>query len=197
MEELAANQVAELAGLVKVPAHELARVLQGAQVPSNDPEAAAMDGPAEMRPPGAARVDPPPPALPATERTPLFRRLSSHQRRRLEIAALALAVIGFAVAGVQLQRGCSGQSWQEMPAQFAGEIPLGGAERQGPEVSGSLRDASWLSSPAALRTAQMRAALEALPRDVQVFFVRDRDGQVRAVARWYGNAPRQIAVTLQ
>ena len=84
-----------------------------------------------------------------------------------------------------------------MPTRFAGEIPLGAAERQGPEVSGVLGEARWLALPAAVRTAHMKSALEALPRDVQVFFVRDHHGQVRAVARWYGSQPRQIAVTLQ
>jgi len=64
-------------------------------------------------------------------------------------------------------------------------------------VSGSLADARWLALPAPVRTSHMERALEMLPRDVQVFFVRDRQGHVRAVARWYGSQPRQIAVTLQ
>ena len=196
MTQLNAHEVTELAGLVVVPAHELARVLHGAKVPSDDPEAAAIDQTAKGRPSVAARVEPPQ-APPPTVRTPLFRRLSPGQRRALEIAAIVLALAGFAVAGIQLQRGCSHHAWQDMPAQFAGEIPLRAAERQGPEVSGALRDPRWLSLPATVRTAQMKAALEALPRDVQVFFIRDRDGQVRAVARWYGSASRQIAVTLQ
>jgi hypothetical protein len=134
--------------------------------------------------------------VPATAKMPRLRRLTQAQRRVLEIAAIILAVGGFAVAGVQLQRGCHRPTWDQVPTRFAGDIPLAAAERQGPEVSGSLRDGRWLSLPAPARSAQMRSALEALPRDVQVFFVRDVEGQVRAIARWFGQ-PRQISVTLQ
>src|SRR6266545_5157252 len=74
MAHLVAREVTELASLVVVPAHELARVLQGAQVPSDDPESAAADHEGGSRAQAAPRVEPPP-ALPATARTPLFRRL--------------------------------------------------------------------------------------------------------------------------
>ncbi|HWM85823.1 MAG TPA: hypothetical protein VNO33_08290 [Kofleriaceae bacterium] len=183
----------ELAGHVHVPAHERQRVLQGQQVQSDDPVAAAAAREEEARPPPRAEVPVP---IPTTARTPRLRRLNPAQRRALEIGALVLALFGFALAGIQLQRGCASHQWDEMATRFAGDIPLASAQRQGPEVSGDLRDARWLSQPPGVRTAHMKAALEALPHDVQVFFVRDREGQVRAVARWFGT-PRQISVTLQ
>jgi hypothetical protein len=187
------NALAELAAQVHVPARDLKRVFGGARILSGEPDPAAA-GPVTETPRPPARAEPPT-QVPQTTRTPLLRRLSRRRRRALEIAAVVLAVAGFAVAGIQLQRGCRGHSWAELSTRFAGDLPLAEAARQGPEVSGTLRDAGWFALSPAARTAQMKAALEALPRDVQSFFVRDRDGQVRAVARWFGQ-PRQIAVTL-
>jgi hypothetical protein len=186
-----------LAAMVFVPAQELSRVLQGKQVPSEVPGPSASAPEPEARPP-APRSDKVAPAVTVAvaAREPLLRRLTRGQRRFLEIAAIILAVIGFAVAGVQLQRGCSTPAWDQIGTRFAGEIPLRAAERQGPEVSGSLQDSRWLGLAAPVRTAHLKRALEALPRDVQVFFVRDGDGQVRAIARWFGQ-PRQISITLQ
>ncbi len=205
LSELGEFERAELAAQVQVPAHERSRVLRGAQVLSDDPEAAAVDmadqasqtRPAPARP--AARVERPEtaPSVPLTAKTPRLRRLTPGQRRALEVIALILALTGFSVAGIQLQRGCQSHEWEQLSTRFAGDIPLAGASRQGPEVSGSLADARWLALPAPVRTSHMKRALEGLPRDVQVFFVRDRQGHVRAVARWYGSQPRQIAVTLQ
>ncbi len=207
MAELSEQQRSELAAQVHVPAPERARVLGGAQVPPDDPEAWAAQK-AEASPRldagrtgkvsrGLAR--PPSPAVssvPPTVKTRALRRLTDGQRRVLEIAAAVLALFGFALAGYQLQRGCRTQQWDTVAVRFAGDIPLAAARRQGPEVSGALRDARWLGQSAAVRPPQMKAAREALPREVQVFFVRDAAGKVRAVARWYGQ-PRQIAVTLQ
>jgi hypothetical protein len=188
---------ATLAALVHVPAPELSRVLQGSQVPSEVPGHAARE-PLESRPPTNRpdKASPAAPVVAAAPRVPLLQRLNPGQRRLVEIGALVLAVAGFALAGVQLQRGCATPDWDQIGTRFAGDIPLRAAERQGPEVSGSLRDRHWLALPAPLRTAHMKAALEALPRDVQVFFVRDGDGQVRAIARWFGQ-PRQVSITLQ
>lgn len=187
---------AELAAQVQVPAILRTRVLKGARVPSDDPDVAAADAIAqseERTRPGVARV---PYSVPPTIRTRRLRRLSRAQRRALEIAAAVLALFGFGLAGIQLKHGCRTEEWESTPIRFAGDIPLDGAKRQGPEVSGALRDSRWLALPASVRTAHMKAALEGLPRDVQVFFVRDGQGQIRAVARWFGQT-RQIAVTFQ
>lgn len=196
---------AELAAQVHVPAHERSRVLRGAQVLSDDPEAAAVDiadqasqsRSAPARP--AARLDraDPGPSVPLTAKTPRLRRLTPGQRRALEVVALIIALAGFSAAGMQLQRGCQTPQWETLSTRFAGDIPISAASRQGPEVSGALRDERWLALPAPVRTTHMKKALEGLSRDVQVFFVRDREGRVRATARWSGGQPRQIAVTLQ
>ena len=190
-------EINELAAHVQVPAHERKRVLGGALVQSDDPALAGVDlaGDEPERRPPVARPEPESP-LPQTTRTPRLRRLSARQRRNLEIAAMVVGLLGFSLAGLQLQRSCSTTSWEDVSTRFAGDIPIQSAERQGPEVSGELRDARWLALSPAVRTAQMKAALEALPRDVQAFFVRDRDRRVRAVARWFGQ-PRQVQVTLQ
>ncbi len=196
---------AELAAQVHVPAHERSRVLRGARVLSDDPEAAAVDmaddagqtRSAPARP--SARHDRPDtaPSVPHTAKTPRLRRMSAGQRRALEVIALILGLTGFSAAGVQLQRGCQTQQWETLTTRFAGDIPIAAASRQGPEVSGALNDERWLALPAPVRTTHMKRALEGLSRDVQVFFVRDRQGHVRATARWFGAQPRQIAVTLQ
>ena len=196
---------AELAAQVQVPAHERTRVLRGAKVLSADPEAAAADmadkagqtRPAAAR--SAAREERPDIAhsVPQTGQTQRLRRLTPGQRRALEAVALIIALTGFSAAGIQIQRGCQSQQWETLSVRFAGDIPISGASRQGPEVSGALHDERWLALPAPVRTTHMKRALEGLSRDVQVFFVRDRAGRVRATARWSGGQPRQIAVTLQ
>jgi len=196
-------EIKDLAAHVHVPVHERRRVFGGALVPPDDPEAAAVDrSEGTIRPPSRAPSRAPsrpsdvPEPVPQTTRTRRLRRLTPRQRRTLEITAMVLGLAGFSLAGLQLQHSCSTTSWEEMSTRFAGDIPIGAAERQGPEVSGDLRDQGWVKLPPAVRTAQMKAALEALPLDVQAFFVRDRDRQVRAVARWFGQ-PRQVQVTLQ
>lgn len=202
MAQLSEQERSELAAQVHVPPVARARVLRGEQVPAEDPEVAAVDHEAEL----AARAEtvkahklpPRSPSLssvPPTVKTRALRRFSDAQRRALEVVAAVVALLGFALAGIQLQRGCQTTQWESVAVRFSGDIPLEAATRQGPEVSGALRDPRWLSLSPAVRTGHMRAALEALPRDVQVFFVRDGGGQVRAIARWYGQ--RQIAVTLQ
>lgn len=199
MSQLDDRTRAELADEVRVPDDQRHRVLRGELVPSEVSEPAIPEPAVEAhQPPPRPRRTEPPPQVPLTVKTPRLRRvkLTAAQRRALEVAALILAVIGFAAAGLQLQRGCRSHDWDQMPTRFAGDIPLGSAERQGPEVSGQLKERGWLNLPPPVRTAQMKAALEALPREVQVFFVRDGEGRVRAVARWYGQ-PRQIEVTLQ
>jgi hypothetical protein len=193
MSSLALHEIAELATQVQVSARERARVLEGALVRSGDPEVDAAALAAEPAPRPLVRTMPPV-SVPPTMRTPRLRRLSRGQRRGMSAAALVLALAGFGAAGFQLQRGCATHPWDEVSIRFAGDIPLAGAARQGPEVSGELRDGRWLTLPPAVRTGHMKAALEGLPSDVQVFFVRDRDRQIRAVARWFGQ-PRQIAVT--
>jgi hypothetical protein len=193
MASLGLNEVTDLAAQIHVPARERARVLEGGRVSSGDPEIDAFEEDTEPTPRPAARTDPAIP-MPQTTRTPRLRRLSRGQRRGIVGAALVLALVGFSAAGIQLQRSCTGRSWDEVSTRFTADIPLAAAARQGPEVSGDLRDGRWLALPASVRTAHMKAALEALPRDVQVFFVRDHDGHIRAVARWFGQ-PRQIAVS--
>jgi hypothetical protein len=201
MSEMGEFERAELAAQVHVPAHERSRVLRGAKVQPDDPEAAAVDLADEVSQvrPAPPRPDRPDtaPSVPPTAQTPRLRRLTAGQRRALEAVALILALTGFSAAGIQLQRGCQSQHWETLPTRFAGDIPITGASRQGPEVAGALHDERWLALPAAVRTTHMKQALEGLSREVQVFFVRDREGRVRATARWFGAQPRQIAVTLQ
>jgi hypothetical protein len=122
--------------------------------------------------------------------------LTPRQRRALIIASALVAALGFTIGGLTLASHIGGRSWSAVAIGFAGEIPLARAERSGGEVGGTLSDPAWLSLPRATRTAQMKAALSELPDDVDVFFVRDAAGAVRATARWYGK-PRRIAVVLR
>jgi hypothetical protein len=139
------------------------------------------------RPPAAARH---------TTRAPR-RRLTGGQRRAFTIGAGAVALVTFALAGLGLARDCRGRDWEAVALEFAGDLPLDGARRSGPEVAGTLRDPAWPNVAAEKRRDQMSAALRALPDDVEVFFVRDPAGNLLASARWYGKVPRQIAVTLR
>jgi len=173
MQELAAAELATLAASVNVPALELANLLRGGKVESDD--------------------------VPLTPKpaTPPRRRLGPTQRRAVMVAAGAVALLAFGFAGINLARGCQTRSWDQLSLEFAADIPLARAARSGPEVAATLRDPGWLVLPEVRRRAQMSAALRALPADVDVFFVRDGAGSVIASARWYGKHPRQIAVALR
>ena len=182
MQDLGEVELGEMAATIHVPASDLAHVLRGGKVQTD-------------------RIDPVPaepvPAEPRAASKPPRIRLSQPQRRAATVAAGVVAALAFAFAGVTLARGCQTRTWSEVAVDFAGDIPLAGAERSGPEVAATLRDPDWLQVPAGRRQEQMSAALRALPSGVEVFFVRDRAGKVIAAARWYGKRPRRIAVTLR
>ena len=198
MQHLAAAEITELADRVHVPAPELANVLRGRKVETDDlpvipePEPAGRETPRMRK---LARDSAAPPPEPPAD--PPRRRLGPTQRRVVMVAAGAVALFGFGFAGLTLARGCQTRSWDRVALEFAADIPLALAERSGPEVAATLRDPGWLALPEARRRAQMSAALRALPADVDVLFVRDGAGSVIASARWYGKPPRQIAVALR
>ncbi len=177
MQTLSESELTEMAATIHVPAVELAHVLRGGKVQTD-------------------HVDQIPEAEPARRDDPPRLRLEPTQRRAAIVGAGAVAALAFGFAGFTLARSCQGRDWDSVAVDFAGEIPLGAAERSGPEVAATLRDPAWLNLPVARRRDQMSAALRALPEDVAVFFMRDRAGKVVASARWYGKRPRQIAVTL-
>jgi hypothetical protein len=195
MHHLADSELARMAATVHVPAAELARVLRGGMVETDHideiPEEVSQGGSRKH-----ARDVAPPPEPRATTRPPRV-RLGPRQRKAVMVAAGVVAAVTFGIAGISLARGCQGRTWDRVAVDFAADIPLEKAERSGPEVAATLRDPGWPKLPAARRREQMSAGLRALPAGVEVFFVRDRAGNVIATARWYGKRPRQIAVTLR
>jgi hypothetical protein len=199
MQELGDRQLAEMAASIHVPAPELASIMRGRKVETDhtnilpETEQERRDTPRmrKLKRPESA------PGEPRAATRPPRPRLTAKQRRVVIVGAGAVAVLGFAIAGLFLLKSCQGRPWEAMPLEFAGEIPLARAERSGPEVSATLRDRAWLALPAARRKDQLATALRALPPDVEVLHVRDAGGTIRATARWYGKRPRQIAVTLR
>lgn len=190
MAKLTDQQINELAAGVHVPPAELARLWRGGITSKVDQlerpvtsKQKALPRPAERLPTG-------------TQERLRRRKLTPSQRRTVQIGCGLIAAAAFGFAGLTLVRGFRGASWESVSDDFAGEIPIKDVERLGVEVGGTLSDEGWLSQPAATRTAQMQAALEALPDDAQVFFVKDKAGTIRASARWYGKA-RQVSVTLR
>lgn len=200
MQHLTDAELAEMAAAVHVPALELAHVLRGGKVDTELVEEIPRTDAGRRATPRMrkqARDTGAPPAEPRAGTSPPRPRLSPARRRAVMLAAGAVAALGFGFAGLMLARGCQGRSWDRVAADFAAGIPLAGAERSGPEVAATLRDPAWLKLPADRRRDQMSAALRALPAGVEVFFVRDRAGDVIASARWFGKRPRRIAVTLR
>ena len=199
MQELGERELADMAATVRVPAAELASVLRGGKVTTDHVDQIPETEPARSDTPRMRKVKRAEggPTEPRPGTKPPRPRLTDKQRRTVMLAAGAVAVMGFAVAGLFLLKSCQDRSWQSMPVEFAGEIPLARAERSGPEVAGTLRDGAWLRLPAARRKEQIAAALRALPSGVDAFLVREPAGAIRATARWYGKRPRQIAVTLR
>jgi hypothetical protein len=200
MAHLTEADIIELAATVHVPTAELQSVWRGRKVETDSVE--LLEGP---QPDARRRSTPRMKALDRdatpVEAVPLDGpkkpdRFSPRQRRTLTIAAAMTALLSLAFVAYTLIRSAENRSWDSLGLEFAGDIPLEKAERSGPEVASTLRDTSWLALPDATRKAHMRAALSELPSDVEVFFVRDAAGAVRASARWFGS-PKQIAVTLR
>lgn len=201
MQHLTESELSEMAASIHVPATELAHVLRGGKVQTENVEQIPESEPPRPRARrlaggGAEIAEPAAGTTKKKDRQPRI-RLSPKKRRAAVIGAAAIALLSFAFAGVTLVRGCQGRSWDAVALDFAGDIPLASAERSGPEVAATLRDPAWVKLPADRRREQMRAALRALPAGTEVFFVRDLTGKPVATARWYGKRPRQIAVTLR
>jgi hypothetical protein len=110
---------------------------------------------------------------------------------------LALASLLFIGYSVWTGRGGAAE-WSGFDGKaFVSDIPIKGAEQFGAQVGATLDDDSWLMLPHATRVEHMQDALRALePRDVNVFFVKDSKGRVRATVQWFGN-PRRPAVELR
>lgn len=205
MEHLTESELAEMAASIHVPATELAHVLRGGIVKTDHVETLEHLEPERrdtprMRKLGRDSKAPPagpPREQPRADSTPPKRKLTPAQRKRWTIVASAVAALTAGFVAFTLFRSCEGRSWDQVTLEFAGDIPLASAEHSGPEVAGNLRDDRWLKLPDKQRRQQMTAALRDLPPGVEVFFVRDRAGKVRASARWFGSKPRQIAVTLR
>ena len=199
MQGLAERELADMADTVHVPPPELASILRGGKVTTDHMEVIPESGPERRDTPRMRKIkrDAGAPAEPRPATSPPRPRLTDKQRRAVIVGCGAVALLGFAVAGLLLLKSCQTRHWDAMPLEFAGEIPLSRAERSGPEVSATLRDRAWLALPAARRKEQLATALRALPADVDVLLVRDPGGTIRATARWYGKRPRQIAITLR
>jgi len=199
MQELGDRQLADMAASIHVPASELASIMRGRKVetdhlaiiPEVEPERRDTPRMRKVKRPASA------PGEPRAATEPPRPRLTQKQRRAVIVGAGAVAVLGFAIAGLFMLKSCQTRTWDAVPLEFAGEIPLARAERSGPEVSATLQSRAWLALPAARRKDQLASALRALPPTVDVLIVRDQGGVIRATARWYGKRPRQIAVTLR
>jgi hypothetical protein len=199
MQELGDRQLADMAASIRVPAPELASVLRGGKVTTDHLEVIPEAEPARRDTPRMHKLKRPEsaPGEPRAATQPPRRRLTGKQRRAVIVGSGAVALLGFAIAGLFLLKSCQGRPWEAIPLEFARDIPLARAERSGPEVSATLQGRAWLALPAAHRKEQLATALRALPADVDVLLVRDPGGTIRATARWYGKRPRQIAITLR
>jgi hypothetical protein len=199
MQELGDRQLAEMANSIHVPPSELASILRGRKVETDHTDLIPAPEPARRDTPRMRTPKPPDSGAgePRAATQPPRPRLTDKQRRTVIVGASAVALLGFAIAGLVLLKSCQTRSWEAMPLEFAGEIPIAKAERSGPEVSAVLRGRAWLSLPEARRKDQLASALRALPPDVDVLILRDQGGAIRATARWYGKRPRQIAITLR
>ena len=108
------------------------------------------------------------------------------------IAAI-VAVGSFAVTGFFLYQAFTRPAPDTIPIGFAPDIPLAKAERAGLDVGATLANENWLQRPVADREKHMRTAMNNLaPKGVKSFYVRDKQGKVRALAQSYdkGNKVR-------
>lgn len=106
--------------------------------------------------------------------------------RPLLVALAGGAAAVFLVAGFLLWRGLNpAVEFQELSASL-GDIPAERLLRRGPEAGATLTDPSWLDLPRQARRSDLERALERLrANDVEVLFLRDPEGRIRATAQWH------------
>ncbi len=116
--------------------------------------------------------------------------LAWYERKEAAMGAGAVLLVSLAVVGITLFGGRAG-NWEDLdPNEFAEDIPVESAQQLGKQVGAELVDASWLDGPDDARRAAMKTALVNLQsRNVEVFYIRDSSGAIRATAQWYGNPP--------
>ncbi|MCG8418330.1 MAG: hypothetical protein MJE77_10345 [Proteobacteria bacterium] len=109
--------------------------------------------------------------------------------RRLMIAVVAsiVGLLGFGLAGSSAYRECVPRAqYATFSAHFAGQLPIQGAERFGREVRATLSDEGWLNQPEETRKSQLGQALRTIAsQGIDVLFLRDKAGKVRAYAQLY------------
>lgn len=156
--------------------HQLQQILSKGR-PKSRTSAPARDIPAD-----SAQADAAPPA----------------HRPLILAAAVFVTLASFVFAGYHLKEGCAGPQWHGIStADFAGELPIRDARRIGAEVGAELSDPAWIGLSDDIRRDQLETALQNLERhQVDMLFVTDDTGQVRASAQFLGDS-RQIRVRFQ
>lgn len=116
--------------------------------------------------------------------------LAWYERKEAAVGAGVALVLSLGVIIFTLFGGRDG-GWEPVdPTEFASDIPIDSAQQLGKQVGGQLTDPGWLDGPEDKRRASMKSALVNLQsRDVEVFYIQDQAGQVRATAQWYGDPP--------
>jgi hypothetical protein len=122
----------------------------------------------------------------------LARKATWRDRREVGWIVSAVAVLTFVFVAITFFKECSTTDWEGFDAtEFAAGIPVKSAQQFGAQVGAVVEDPGWFKRPAQERRDQMETALRGLEaRKVEVFFVRDRSGRVRATAQWFDNRSR-------
>lgn len=124
-------------------------------------------------------------------------KLTWRERREVGIIAVVLTLAALGFVGYQMTLAGKDGGWERFDVAQHTDIKLEGVERLGKQVSATLVDEAWMSTPAAKRIEQMESALRSMYTDeIEVFYVKDGKGRVRAIAQWWGNPP-QIRVTFK
>ena len=175
LRNLSEGEQAKLAGECDVPTVELQKVLRA---PS--PEEAAAEE-AKKKADRARRlsqeIDPDRDAGPPDTR-----------RRLALIGAGIVAVLAFGIAATTLYRGCSPSPDYERFTASLGELPVESPQRFGEQVRATLTDEGWLRTPEKDRRQALESALRPIAsKGIQVLYLRDKKGKVRAIAQLYDN----------
>jgi len=113
----------------------------------------------------------------------------------VQIAAGVVAVVCFTITGVVLYRDCAPTpGYKAVDLGTSNQIPAASADRLGPQVRVVLSSDSWLDTPENERREQLETTLRNLESSgVQVLYVRDQQGKVRAIAQVYDSG-RQMRI---
>ena len=174
--------------LATLSATEVSASCAALQVPKGRRERLFVDGGRDTRPPPSTTPLIPEPLL---EGETFETAEEASRRRRLEIAAALIALVGFAIAGVAAYSYFTPTAWDEIRVPLPGALATARTERFGKDLGITLNDSKWAELSEGDRREELETALRGL-NDFESLFVRDASGAVKGSAHRLKSSDRIV-----